>query len=91
MIPVQCAGVNFLSSKVPRRAQQMPDELARAEVSAQAVDRHVREIGQFMYRRIAILRVTDGALEEALQNESTRDNSDIENGYSLPQNSGMYS
>lgn len=66
------------------------DELARAEASAQAVDRHVREIGRFMRRRSAILRVTDGALEEALYNESTRDD-DIENGHSLPQNSGMYS
>ena len=43
-----------------------------------------------MRRRSAILRVTDGALEEALYNESTRDD-DIENGHSLPQNSGMYS
>jgi len=69
-------------------SSQTADELARAEVDAQAAVSHLREVGQFMRRRGELLR-NIGPLEAHIQyltRDSIEDNGD---GPSL--NSGMYS
>ena len=70
-------------------SSQTDEESARAEASAQAVDRHVREIEQFMRREL--LRNADHGLQAVLHNSSTS-NDIIEQGDGEPHPySGMYS
>jgi hypothetical protein len=72
-------------------SSQTAEELASAEASAQAVDRQVREVGLFLRRSNATLRVTDGVFEATLHNESTRDDEVEDSGDEPPRYSGMYS
>ena len=70
-------------------SSQTEDELARAEVDAQAVVSHLREVGQFMRRRGELLPHL-GPLEAHIQYLIRNDNvEDSRNEPSL--NSGMYS
>lgn len=70
-------------------SSQTADELARAEVDAQAVVNHLREVGQFMRRR-GELHSYLGPLEARIQYLSRNDN--VEDNRNEPSlNSGMYS
>lgn len=73
-------------------SSQTVDELARAEVDAQVVISHLRNVGQFMRQRGEILRHTGplGPLEARFQYLS-RNNSVEDNGGEPSLNSGMYS
>lgn len=71
---------------------QSEEELARAEVDAQAVVSHLREVGQFMRRRGEMLRITGpGGILEARIHSLTRNDSIEDNGDEPSLNSGMYS
>lgn len=73
-------------------SSQTAEELARAEVSAQAVLRHVREVGQFMGRRGELLRITGpGGILEAHHNVFTQNDSVEDDANEPSLNSGMYS
>ena len=76
-----------------QRSSQTAEELARAEVSAQAVLSHVREVGQYMRTRGEILRVSapGGILEARLHSLFTRNGSVEDDRDEAPLNSGMYS
>jgi len=70
-------------------SSQTADELARAEVDAQAVVNHLREVGQFMRTR-GELHSHLGPLEARIQYLSRNDN--VEDNRNEPSlNSGMYS
>ena len=73
-------------------SSQTAEELARAEVSAQAVLSQVREVGQFMRRR-GELRITGPGdiLEAHLHNIFTRNDSVEDDGDEPSINSAMYS
>ncbi|KAF8812401.1 hypothetical protein BYT27DRAFT_6417539 [Phlegmacium glaucopus] len=70
---------------------QTAEELARAEESAQAVDRQLREVGRYLRGSNPILTVTDGVFEATHHNESTRDDNVEDDREEPAQNSGMYS
>lgn len=71
-------------------SSRTPEELERAEATAQVVDRQVREVGRYLRTSNAIIRVTDGIFEATPRSESTRDGQFEDEG-EPPQNSGMYS
>ena len=76
-------------------SSQTSEELAGAEVDAQVVVSHLREVGRFMRRRADILPITGsgGVLETyytRIQN-GTRNDSTEDNGDEPSLNSGMYS
>jgi len=70
-------------------SSQTADELARAEVDAQAVVSHLREVGQFMRQRGELRRHLEPL--EARIHYLTRNDSVEDNGDEPSLNSGMYS
>jgi hypothetical protein len=74
-------------------SSQIVEDVARAEVSAQAAVSHIREIGRLMHRRDELLHITGpgGIREVPLHNIFTRSDSVEDDGDEPSLNSGMYS